>query len=140
MIFGKQEIREMQKTIINPWTWSADRGYVQAVEVKQVEGTLYCAGQAAVLPDGKSSNADMKTQMGIALKNLETVISQAGYACKNILRLNIFSTSSEELLSTCFEVYVNWAKNNAVQAALTAIEVKSLYETLSIEFEATVVR
>ncbi|QNL51289.1 RidA family protein [Olivibacter sp. SDN3] len=130
----------MQKRIINPWTWSEDRGYVQAVEVKQVESTLYCAGQAAVLSDGTSSDADMKTQMKIALQNLEKVISEAGYECKNIVRLNLFSTSTEELLSTCFDVYVNWAKKNNVQTALTAMEVNSLYETLNIEFEATVVK
>ncbi|MBD1425713.1 RidA family protein [Sphingobacterium arenae] len=130
----------MQKRIINPWTWSEDRGYVQAVEVKQTESMLFCAGQAAVLPDGTSSDADMKTQMNIALKNLENVISEAGYECTNIVRLTIYSTSTEELLATCFDVYTNWAKKNNVQTALTAMEVNSLYETLNIEFEATLAK
>ncbi|PRD48475.1 RidA family protein [Sphingobacterium haloxyli] len=130
----------MQKRIINPWTWSEDRGYAQSVEVKQVESTLYCAGQAAVLADGTSSDADMKTQMNIALQNLEKVISEAGYACKNIVRLNIYSTSTDELLSTCFDVYVNWARKNNVETALTVMEVNALYETLNIEFEATLVK
>ncbi len=43
---------------------------------KQVEGTLYCAGQAAVEADGRSSTADMKTQLLLALRNLEQVISE----------------------------------------------------------------
>lgn len=130
----------MQKRVINPWTWQDTRGYVQGVEVRQQEGVLYCAGQAAVLPDGSSSTADMKTQMQQALQNLETVISQAGYVCKNIVRLTVYTTSSEELFATCFNDYTDWAKKHGVQTALTLMEVKSLYETLSIEFEATVVR
>ncbi len=130
----------IKKRIINPWSWSNDRGYVQAVEVKNVESTLYCAGQAAVLPDGTSSDADMRSQMKIALENLEKVISNAGYELKNIVRLNLFTTSTDELLSTCFDAFVDWAEKNNVQTALTALEVSSLYETLTIEFEATVVK
>lgn len=130
----------MKKRIINPWAWQEERGYAQAVEVKEVEGTLYCAGQAAVLPDGTSSDADMKTQMFQALQNLEEVINQAGYACKNIVRLNIFTTSSEELLTTCFDRYINWTKKHEIKTAATVIEVNGLFETLRIEFEATVVK
>ena len=130
----------MEKKIINPWKWQDARSYAQAVEVKNVESTLYCAGQAAVLPDGTSSDADMKTQMKIALENLEKVISDAGYELKNIVRLNLFTTSTDELLSTCFDAFVDWTEKNNVQTALTALEVSSLYETLKIEFEATVVK
>ena len=42
----------MKKNVINPWTWQEELSYVQAVEVKETEGTLYCAGQAAVHADG----------------------------------------------------------------------------------------
>ena len=57
----------MEKRIINPWTWQDQRSYVQAVEVKNVQGTLYCAGQAAVHADGTSSTAPMKDQIIEAL-------------------------------------------------------------------------
>ena len=40
----------MEKRIINPWQWQDQRSYVQAVEVKQAAGTLYCSGQAAEGP------------------------------------------------------------------------------------------
>jgi 2-iminobutanoate/2-iminopropanoate deaminase len=53
----------MEKRIINPWQWQDARSYVQAVEVKQAESTLYVSGQTAINADGKSSNADMKTQL-----------------------------------------------------------------------------
>src|SRR5690606_2072514 len=130
----------MKKKIINPWTWQEERGYVQAVEVKNFEAILYCAGQAAVLPDGASSEKDMKTQMLRALGNLEEVISQAGYACKNIVRLNVFTTSSKEFVENCFDLYKQGVRKHSVTTAVTLVEVNGLYETLSIEFEATVVK
>jgi 2-iminobutanoate/2-iminopropanoate deaminase len=129
----------MEKQITNPWQWQDERSYVQAVEVKQTAGTLYCAGQAAVKADGSSSNDDMKTQLILALQNLEQVIAQAGYECRGIVRLNIYTTSSAELF-TCFDVFRDWIAKHGIKQATTLLEVKSLYETLKIEFEATVVK
>jgi len=130
----------MEKRIINPWKWQDERGYVQAVEVIQPTATLYCSGQAAVHADGRSSTDDMKTQLLLAIENLETVIRDAGYSCKNIVRLNIFTTSSEELLPYFFDIYNPWTQKHGIQTALTFFEVKSLFETLSVELQATVVR
>ena len=65
----------MEKKIINPWKWQDALNYVQAVEVKNATSTLYVAGQAAVHADGTSSNADMKTQLQLAIQNLEQVIT-----------------------------------------------------------------
>lgn len=129
----------MEKRIINPWKWQDQRSYVQAVEIKHAEGTLYCSGQAAVSAEGKSSAADMKTQLIQALQNLEKVIAEAGYECKNIVRLNILTTSSAELF-TCFNIFQEWIDKYHIKQATTLIEVKSLFETLKIELEATVVK
>lgn len=129
----------MEKLIINPWKWQDERHYVQAVEVRQVKGTLYCAGQAAVHADGTSSAADMETQLLLAISNLETVISEAGYECKNIVRLNIYTTSQEEFFP-CFELFGEWISKNGVRSAATFVEVKTLFDTLKVELEATVVK
>lgn len=129
----------MEKRIINPWQWQDERSYVQAVEVKEVTGTLYCAGQAAVKADGQSSNDDMKTQMLLALQNLEQVISEAGYECKGIVRLNVYTTSSEAFFSY-FDIFRDWIAKHDVKQALTLLEVPRLFETLKVEFEATVVK
>ncbi|MDO6432664.1 RidA family protein [Flavitalea sp. BT771] len=130
---------KMEKRVINPWQWQDQRSYVQAVEVKNVKGTLYCSGQAAVDADGKSSTADMKTQLAQAIQNLEKVISEAGYECKNIVRLNVITTSSAAFF-TCFDIFQDWIAKHGIKQATTLMEVKSLFETLKIEFEATVVR
>lgn len=135
-----QKQYKMEKQVFNPWKWQDQRSYVQAVEVKNVTGTLYCAGQAAVNADGTSSTADMRTQLLQAIDNLETVIKTAGYDCKNIVRLNIYTTSSAELLPIFFEIFKPWVEKHGMQQAVTLMEVKSLFETLKVELEATVVK
>lgn len=130
---------KMEKRIINPWKWQNERSYAQAIEVRKPEGTLYVSGQTAIDADGKSSTADMQTQLIKSIENLEKVITQAGYECKNIVRLNIYTTSSEELF-TCFDVFQNWIKKHNIKQASTLLEVKSLFETLKIELEVTVVK
>lgn len=130
----------MKKTIINPWTWQDQLSYVQAVEVKNTEGTLYVAGQAAVHPDGTSSNADMRTQLALAIENLETVVSEAGYDCGNIVRLTVYSTSSEEFINNCFDVFKAFVAKHGMKQAVTLLEVVGLNETLNVELEATVVK
>ncbi|NVO86333.1 RidA family protein [Hymenobacter terrestris] len=129
----------MEKRIINPWQWQDQRSYVQAVEVSQPAGTLYCSGQTAIDAAGQSSTADMRTQLLLTLQNLEQVINQAGYEPRNIVRLNVYTTSTEELMA-CFDVFQNWVAQHGMQQATTLLEVKSLFETLTIEVEATVVR
>ncbi|SEW39001.1 RidA family protein [Chitinophaga arvensicola] len=129
----------METRVINPWQWQDQRSYVQAVEVKQAAGTLYCSGQAAVHADGQSSNADMKTQILLALQNLEQVISEAGYESRNIVRLTIYTTSSAEFFSH-FDIVREWVAKHGCKQALTLLEVNALFETLCVEFEATVVK
>lgn len=130
----------MKKRIINPWTWQDELSYVQAVEVKETEGTLYCAGQAAVHADGTSSNADMRTQLGLAIQNLETVISEAGYECQNIVRLTVYTTSSDEFIKNCFDIFRDFVAKHGMKQAVTLLQVVALNETLNVELEATVVK
>lgn len=129
----------MEKQVYNPWTWQQERSYHQAVEVKNVTGTLYVSGQAAIDAQGISSTADMKTQLELAIQNLEKVITTAGYECKNIVRLIIYTTSTEKLLPQ-FNLFQNWVASHGMEQTLTVIEVASLFESLTVELEATVVK
>ncbi|MEO6685025.1 MAG: RidA family protein [Dyadobacter sp.] len=129
----------MEKRIINPWKWQHERSYVQAVEVKHTEGTLYVSGQTAINAEGISSDADMKSQLLLALQNLEQVISEAGYECSGIVRLNIYTTSTAELWPH-FNIFKDWIAKHNIKQSLTLLEVTSLFETLKVELEATVVK
>lgn len=134
-----QNKNQVEKKIINPWEWQNQRSYVQAIEVKHAESTLYISGQTAINADGVSSNADMKSQLKIAIQNLEQVISKAGYHPENIAKLNIYTTSTEELLS-CFNVFQEWVAKHGIKQVSTVLEVKGLFETLKVELEATLVK
>jgi 2-iminobutanoate/2-iminopropanoate deaminase len=130
----------MQKRIINPWTWQEQLSYVQAVEVKDVESTLYCAGQAAVHPDGKESDADMRTQLALAIQNLETVISQSGYECRNIVKLTVYTTSSDEFINKCFDIFQDFVARHEIKTVVTLMQVVALNGSLNIELDVTAVK
>lgn len=129
----------MEKKIINPWTWQDARSYVQAVEVKHVESTLYVSGQTAIDEQGISSDENMRTQLQKTLENLEKVIREADFELKNIVRLNIYTTDSAALFEN-FDVFQEWINRNQIKQTSTVLEVQQLFETLKVELEATVVK
>lgn len=130
----------MEKKLIDPWAWGESTNSVQAIEVKQVEGTLYCSGQVALDAHGVPSNADMRSQLIQTIANLEQLISEASYDCKNIVRLNVYTTSTQDFFTTCMDVYVPFLQKHGIKQATTLLEVKGLFATLTVELEATVVK
>lgn len=130
----------MQKTTFDPWAWGKNTNSVQAVEVKQPNGTLYCSGQAALDANGVPSNADMRSQLIQTIANLEQLITESGYDCKNIVRLNVYTTNTNEFFTTCMDVYVPFIMKHGIQQATTLLEVKGLFATLTVELEATAVK
>ncbi len=130
----------MEKRTVDPWKWGEFTNSVQAVEIKQPEGTLYCSGQVAIDANGQPSAADMRSQLIQTIQNLEQLIDEAGYECKGIVRLNVFTTSVNEFFTTCSDIYQNWIARQGIKQATSLIEVKGLYATLTVELEATVVK
>lgn len=53
----------MKKQTFDPWKWGEHTNSVQAVEIKQPEGTLYCSGQVAIDANGQPSAGDMRAQL-----------------------------------------------------------------------------
>jgi len=133
----------MQKRAINPWQWQAPSAYQQAVEVTQASATLYCAGQAAIDDDGHPSTADMRAQLQQVLGNVEQVVTTAGYQCRDIVHLRLYTTDTAALFGEggCFDVFTDWVTRHGIQAAATMVEVNFLaFEGLKVEVEATAVR
>lgn len=130
----------MQKTSFDPWAWGKNTNSVQAVEVKQPSGTLYCSGQVAMDANGVPSSADMRSQLIQTIANLEQLISESGYECKNMVRLNVYTTSTQDFFTTCMDVYVPFIHKHGIQQATTLLEVKGLFANLTVELEATVVK
>ncbi|MDO7874383.1 RidA family protein [Hymenobacter sp. ASUV-10] len=130
----------MQKTIINPWQWQDQLGYAQAVEISHASHTLYCAGQAAVDAHGAPLPADMPGQLQAALANVETVLTQAGYALRDVVRINYLTTSIADFFPHYGAVVARLAQHGC-QAASTLVEVQALaFPGLLVEIEVTAAR
>jgi len=129
----------MEKRIINPWEWQHERSYSQAVEVVNVQKTLYVSGQAAIDHQGISSQKDMRSQLLQSIENIEKVVLTADYELKNIVKINIYTTSNDELLQH-FDVLQKWLKEHQIQQAMTVLEVQQLFGTLKVEIEAIAVK
>ncbi|MGW6548510.1 RidA family protein [Streptomyces massasporeus] len=88
----------MERTAINPVTWSLDMGFNQGEMVTGHTRTLYCSGQTAMSGDGKPLHeGDMAAQLALSLDNLEAVLAEAGMSLANLVRLNVYTTDVDLL-------------------------------------------
>jgi enamine deaminase RidA (YjgF/YER057c/UK114 family) len=89
----------MQRTAVNPWSWSVGLGFDQAQLVQGNRRDLICSGQDAVDANGNSQHpGDMAAQLRLALDNLEAVLGDADMTLANVVRLNIYTTDVDTLL------------------------------------------
>lgn len=56
-----------------------------------------------------------------------------------MVRLNIYTTSTTELIQH-FPILQEWLVKHKIKQATTVLEVKGLFESLTVELEATVVK
>lgn len=88
----------VERTAVDPWTWSAELGYHQGELVAGHTRTLFCAGQTAMSGDGEPQHAgDMAKQLALSLDNLEAVLAEAGMSLANLVRLNVYTTDVDQL-------------------------------------------
>ncbi|MFG3721558.1 RidA family protein [Streptomyces massasporeus] len=88
----------MERTAINPVTWSVDMGVNQGELVTGHTRTLYCSGQTATSGDGKPRHeGDMAAQLALSLDNLEAVLAEAGMSLAHLVRLNVYTTDVDLL-------------------------------------------
>ena len=90
----------VDRSAVNPWTWSAQLGYNQGELVSGHTRTLYCAGQTAMSEDGKPQHPDdMAAQLALSLDNVEAVLGEAGLSLANLVRLNVYTTDVDRLFA-----------------------------------------
>jgi enamine deaminase RidA (YjgF/YER057c/UK114 family) len=94
----------MERTSINPWSWSAKLGFDQAELIEGHRRELVCSGQDAVDADGNPQHpGDMAAQLELALDNLEAVLAAGDMTLANVVRLNVYTTDVDEL-------FKHWAR------------------------------
>ncbi len=88
----------MERTPINPWSWSLNLGFSQGQLIEGHQRQLVCSGQDSVDADGNSQHPDdMAAQLELALDNLEAVLAGADMTLANVVRLNVYATDVDEL-------------------------------------------
>ncbi len=88
----------LERTAVNPVTWSVDLGFNQGELVSGQTRTLYVSGQTATSDDGKPRHdGDMAAQLTLSVDNLEAVLSGAGMSLANLVRLNVYTTDVDLL-------------------------------------------
>ena len=88
----------VERTAVNPVTWSAELGFNQGEVVSGHTRTLYISGQTAMSADGKPEHdGDMAAQLALSIDNLEAVLGEAGMSLANLVRLNVYTTDVDLL-------------------------------------------
>ena len=88
----------MERTAVNPVTWSQEMGFNQGEVVSGANRTLYISGQTAMNREGAPQHdSDMAAQLALAVDNLEAVLTEAGMSLANLVRLNVYTTDVDAL-------------------------------------------
>ncbi|MDT0479330.1 MULTISPECIES: RidA family protein [Streptomyces] len=130
----------MQRTAVNPVTWSTEMGFNQGEVVSGHARTLYISGQTAMSADGKPQHdGDMAAQLALSIDNLQAVLSDAGMSLANLVRLNVYTTDVD-LLFPHYGVLAARLGAAGVAPATTMLGVARLaIPTLMVELEGTAV-
>ena len=89
----------VQRTAVNPVTWSLELGFNQAELVSGHTRTLFCSGQTAMSAEGRPlHDGDMAAQLGLSTDNLEAVLAAAGMSLADLVRLTVHTTDVDLLL------------------------------------------
>lgn len=128
----------MERRVINPWAWQDGFGFVQAVEVRNAQSTLYCAGQTSNDAEGRPLHAgDMRAQITSALDNLETVLRQSGYDLSDLVRLNMYTTDVDLFLANYDALVTRLAAAGVRQSATLLGVTRLAFPEWLVELEAT---
>ncbi|MDF1489747.1 RidA family protein [Tessaracoccus caeni] len=88
----------VERTAVNPVSWSLEMGFNQGEIITGATRTLYISGQTAMSAEGRPEyDGDMSGQLGLAVDNLEAVLAAAGMALANLVRLNVYTTDVDAL-------------------------------------------
>ena len=125
---------------LQPEGWPRPSGYSNGVVAQGRQ--VFIAGQVGWDPrSGKFESASVADQAAQALKNVLTVLAQAGGRPAHIVRMTWYLTSRSEYLAHLEEIGTAYREIMGKHfPAMTAVEVTALIEAqANVEIEATAV-
>lgn len=131
----------MDRTIVNPWTWQDQFGFVHANQITGGERTLYCAGQTSVDADGNPVHeADMTAQISQAFDNLDTVLTTAGFTLADVARLNYYTTDVDAFIAAGESWGARLSQAHCRPSSTLLGVARLAFPELLVEIEATAVK
>ncbi len=128
----------MQRTAVNPWSWSLNFGFNQAEVIEGHTKVLVCSGQTSVDGDGAPQHAgDMAAQVALALDNVEAVLASAGMSLANIVRLNSYTTDVDAFLQNFGALGERLGAAGVLPPATVLGVTRLAFPDLMVELEAT---
>ena len=128
----------MQRTPINPSSWSVKLGFDQAELVEDHQRLLVVSGQDAVDTDGTPQHpGDMAAQLEMALDHLDAILDAAEMTPADVVRLNAYTTDIDELFKLFPRITDRFGADN--RYATTVLGVAQLPAQLMVMLEATAV-
>ena len=104
--------------------------YSQAVESG---GTLYCSGQIPIVPEsGELLTGDIQKQAEQVMKNIEAVLTEAGYVWTDVIKTAIFLTDLGDFAQVN-EIYAKYFSE--VPPARSCVQVAALPKGVNVEIE-----
>ena len=89
----------LERTAVNPVTWSLKMGFNQGEVVSGETRTLFVSGQTSMSKDGRPAHeGDIAAQLALSVDNLEAVLTAAEMTLKNLVRLNVYTTDVDALV------------------------------------------
>ena len=127
----------MQRTPVNPVSWSIELGFDQAALIEGHERLLVCSGQDSMDADGNPQHpGDLAAQLELSLDNLEAVLAAADMTLANVVRLNFYATDVDELFKRFPSVNDRFGNS---RYATTVLGVAQLPAGFLVMLEATAV-
>ena len=128
----------MKRSAVNPWPWSLNFGYNQAELLVGANRHLVCAGQTSVDADGNPQHpGDMRSQIALALDNLQAVLTDADMGLADVVRLTIYTTDVDEALKHFDVLGSRFGAVDAAPAMTLLGVVRLAMPALMFEIEAT---
>jgi enamine deaminase RidA (YjgF/YER057c/UK114 family) len=126
-------------TILQPANWPRPKGYSCGV---RAEGTMvFVSGQIGWDEDGRFPAHDMAGQVRQALRNIVTILAEAGARPEHIVRLTWYVIDKREYLSARHEIGVAYRDVMGRHfPTMSVVEVTALIEDPAwVEIEATAI-
>lgn len=126
----------MERTEINPWEWSKQFGFSQAIDMRGVGRLLACSGQTAMNADGSPpTSLDMAFQVDKAFENLGEVLKAAGLSAVDVVRVNYYTTDVDELIAVLGPRAAAFFGTNLPASTLLGVT-RLAFPQLKLEIEA----